>query len=43
MIVRDDLKRRKRDEEEVKENDEEGKTVPINHYLNVKKRVKGNI
>lgn len=42
MIVRDDMKRRKRDDEEVKEMDEEGKTTSVNHYLNVKKKVKGN-
>lgn len=42
MVVRDDLKRRKRDEEEDKEMDEEGKGAPANHYLNVKKKVKGN-
>ncbi len=42
MVVRDDLKRRNRDEEEDKEMDEEGKGAPVNHYLNVKKKVKCN-
>jgi hypothetical protein len=41
MVVRDDLKRRKRDEEEDKEMEEEGKQG-VNNYLNMKKKVKGN-
>ena len=39
MVVREDFKRRKREDEEEKEM-EEGKEV--NSYLNVKKKVKGN-